>query len=124
MTAISLSTHVLDTAAGLPVEGVPVELARRDEQGDWLPLGGGLTDADGRIADLTAAGSLGTDPAPAATPLTAGHHRISFYLEAASSVERSWYPEVHIVVDLDSGSGHVHVPLLLAPYGYTTYRGS
>ncbi len=114
MTAISLSTHVLDTAAGLPVAGVPVTLARLDEAGAWIELARGHTDDDGRIADL-------------ATPdaaLPAGRYRVHFDLAGAAAIARSWYPEVTIVVDLAAGSGHVHVPLLLAPYGYTTYRGS
>lgn len=114
MTAISISTHVLDTAAGLPVAGVPVGLARLDDAGAWIDLATGVTDDDGRITDL-------------ATPdadLPGGRYRVHFDLAGAPTVERSWYPEVSIVVDLQPGSGHVHVPLLLAPYGYTTYRGS
>lgn len=114
MTAISISTHVLDTAAGLPVTAVPVTLARLDDAGGWLELATAATDADGRIKDL-------------ATPdaaLPGGRYRVHFDLAGAPTVERSWYPEVTIVVDLEPGAGHVHVPLLLAPYGYTTYRGS
>jgi 5-hydroxyisourate hydrolase len=114
MTAISISTHVLDTAAGLPVPGVPVALARLEASGSWSELADGVTDADGRISDL----------ATAAADLPGGRYRVHFTLEGVSSVERSWYPEVSIVVDLAGDSGHVHVPLLLAPYGYTTYRGS
>lgn len=121
MTAISISTHVLDTAAGRPVPGVPVTLARyvRAEKdpfaaGVWFDIAAGTTDADGRIADLSM-----TD-----TELAAGRYRVHFDLAGAPTVERTWYPEVAIVVDLEPGTGHVHVPLLLAPYGYTTYRGS
>lgn len=114
MTAISISTHVLDTAAGLPVQGVPVALARADDAGAWVDVASGTTDADGRITDL----------ATSAAELPAGRYRVHFDLAGAPTVERSWYPEVSIVVDLQPGTGHVHVPLLLAPYGYTTYRGS
>lgn len=114
MTAITLSTHVLDTAAGLPVKGVPVTLARLEPNGAWHDVASGVTDDDGRIRAL----------APAGEELPAGRYRVCFDLEGAWTVEHSWYPEVAIVVDLQPGSGHAHVPLLLAPYGYTTYRGS
>jgi 5-hydroxyisourate hydrolase len=113
MTAISLSTHVLDTARGVPVPGVPVALERLSA-GEWLPTDTGVTDADGRIADLVPAGQV----------VPAGRYRIRFDLEGAPEVRDGWYPEVSIVVDLAADSGHHHVPLLLAPFGYTTYRGS
>lgn len=114
MTAISISTHVLDTATGVPVQGVPVTLARLEPSGAWHELADAVTDDDGRIRELATAGDA----------LPGGRYRVRFDLEGAWSVEHSWYPEVAIVVDLEPGSGHAHVPLLLAPYGYTTYRGS
>ena len=114
MTAISISTHVLDTATGLPAEGVPVSLAWRDDAGAWAELATGTTDADGRISDLATADAA----------LIAGRYRVRFDLESTGIARASWYPEVSIVVDLAADAGHVHVPLLLAPYGYTTYRGS
>lgn len=113
MSPISISTHVLDTALGLPVEGVPVSLARLTETA-WIEVAVAATDAGGRVGQLV----------PASDPLPGGRYRMHFDLEGAGSVQRSWYPEVSIVVDLAADSGHVHVPLLLAPYGYTTYRGS
>jgi 5-hydroxyisourate hydrolase len=119
MSAISISTHILDTAAGLPVAGVPVALARLNADptatpNTWLLIAEGTTNADGRIADLATADAA----------LPAGRYRVRFDLEGAGSVAESWYPEVSIVVDLAADAGHVHIPLLLAPYGYTTYRGS
>ncbi|MEH3052946.1 MAG: hydroxyisourate hydrolase [Patulibacter minatonensis] len=116
MSPITVSTHVLDTAAGLPVAGVPVRLARRTDGDDWLELARATTDADGRIAALAPTGGA---------PLGPGHHRLLFELSGpGDATVRGWYPEVSIVVDLAADAGHVHVPLLLAPYGYTTYRGS
>ncbi len=108
----SISTHVLDTARGLPVAGIPVSLSVLDG-GTWAPLTAELTDADGR-ATLAKAGST----------LTAGRYRVLFTLEAGPAAVQGWYPEVSIVIDLRADSGHSHVPLLLSPYGYTTYRGS
>ncbi|PZF81098.1 hydroxyisourate hydrolase [Jiangella anatolica] len=100
----TLSTHVLDTAAGRPAAGIRVVLETRS--GDRL--GEGVTDADGRIA------ALGPDP------LDAGDYVLRFDTAGA------FYPEVVVVfavADADAGQ-HYHVPLLLSPYGYTTYRGS
>lgn len=108
----SISTHVLDTARGLPVPGVPVSLSVLDGA-TWAPLTVEITDADGR-ATLAKAGST----------LAAGRYRVLFTLEAGPAEAHGWYPEVAIVVDLPAGTGHSHIPLLLSPYGYTTYRGS
>jgi 5-hydroxyisourate hydrolase len=113
MTDISLSTHVLDTARGVPVPGVPVAL-HRWSAGEWLPTDEGVTDADGRIAALV----------PEGQTVPGGRYRVRFDLEHAEQAAEGWYPEVSIVVDLAVDSGHHHVPLLLAPFGYTTYRGS
>lgn len=112
-----ISTHVLDTATGRPVAGVPVSLARLQpgtggDEAAWTPVGSGTTDADGRIGALL----------PDSSALVTGRYRVRFDLEAAGTF--GWYPEVAIVVDLDAGGGHSHIPLLLAPYSYTTYRGS
>jgi hydroxyisourate hydrolase len=104
---ISLSTHVLDTAEGRPAVAVSVTLERRMD-GGWQHVGEGVTDADGRIAALGVA-------------LGSGIYRLVFATGEAGS---PFFPEVHVVVDLDDAEGHYHVPLLLSPYGYTTYRGS
>jgi 5-hydroxyisourate hydrolase len=113
MTPITISTHVLNTATGLPVAGVPVALDRKID-GPWVSVSAAHTDDDGRIAVL----------APHEEHLPAGRYRVVFDLEDTPGIDASWYPEITIVVDLAADSGHAHIPLLLAPFGYTTYRGS
>ena len=103
--APTLSTHVLDAALGRPAAGVPVRLERGGEV-----LAQGTTDADGRVRDL---GALG-----------AGPHRLVFDTGAyfAATGQQGFYPEV--AVAFTAGDGHHHVPLLLSPFHYSTYRGS
>ena len=110
-----MSTHVLDTARGRPAAGVEVELARR-EDGTWTVLARHTTDADGRVAALL----------PAGHALTPGDYRLRFAVDrwfAAEAIE-GFYPQVTIEVTVRDAAQHHHVPLLLAPYGYSTYRGS
>ena len=112
---ITISTHVLDTARGKPAAGVPAHLEARD--GDaWKRVGGGTTNDDGRVRDFV----------PAGTELAPGTYRLTFDTAAyaASRGERGFYPYVQIVFEILPGGGHHHVPLLLSPYGYSTYRGS
>lgn len=112
----TLSTHVLDTALGLPARGLRVVLERIDEHGEVTSLGAGTTDDDGRLRQVLAAGA----------ELTAGTYRLRFdtgpYFGAAS--RDTLYPEVAIVFRATDTVQHYHVPLLLSPFGYTTYRGS
>jgi 5-hydroxyisourate hydrolase len=110
-----ITTHVLDTTRGRPASGVPFSLEARGDNGEWRPLGRGATDADGR-ATLLAAQSL----------VPAGTYRVTFDTGAyfrAWNVE-GFYPEIAIVFEVRQASPQHHVPLLLAPYGYSTYRGS
>ncbi len=99
----TLSTHVLDTAVGRPAAAVPVRLESRSGE----PLDSGVTDADGRV------GSLGGE-------LSLGEYVLRF--DTAAYVA-GFYPEV-VVVFAIADERHHHVPLLLSPYGYSTYRGS
>jgi 5-hydroxyisourate hydrolase len=111
----AITTHVLDTARGRPAAGMRITLEIRTGT-SWTPLGAGVTDDDGRLADLV----------PAAAPLRAGTYRITFHAGewfAAEDTE-SFYPEVSVVCDLRDQSGHYHLPLLISPFGYSTYRGS
>ncbi len=106
-----LTTHVLDNARGEPAAGVPVRLERADG-GGWLAVAGGVTDTDGRLRDFVPDGDW-----------RAGRYRLVFetagYLGAGA-----FYPEVSVVFEVADPDRHLHLPLLLSPYGYTTYRGS
>ena len=96
-----ISTHVLDTELGRPGAGIGVALYLGDEE-----VGRGVTDEDGRISDLTQGQSLGP-----------GRYRLVFF------VHRPFFEQVEVTVTLDEDR-HYHVPLLLAPYQCTIYRGS
>ena len=111
---MSLTTHVLDTARGRPAAGVRVTVEAQDGDG-WRAVGGGVTDADGRVPGLV--------PEEA---LAAGVHRLSFATGDWFRAEglEGFYPEVTVVCRIADPAGHYHVPLLLSPYGYSTYRGS
>jgi hydroxyisourate hydrolase len=106
----TISTHVLDTSLGRPAEGVPVVLQRADG-GDTI--GSGVTDSDGRVKDL------------AGGPIAPGVYRLGFDTAAyfAAKSRDAFYPEVSVVFRVVDASHH-HVPLLLSPFGYSTYRGS
>jgi 5-hydroxyisourate hydrolase len=109
---MSISTHVLDTMRGTPAAGLDVTLDRREPDGDWKQMGEASTDSDGRIKNLSE------------DELEAGEYRLRF--DTRPYFERSglgaFYPEVSVVFTLESG--HVHVPLLLSAFGYTTYKGT
>jgi 5-hydroxyisourate hydrolase len=109
-----ITTHVLDTARGRPAAGMRVVLEAEDGHG-WAPVGGGVTDADGRVPGLVAEGGL-----------RAGVHRLTFATGAWFEAEgiEGFYPVVTVVCLIEDPQAHYHVPLLLSPYGYSTYRGS
>lgn len=110
-----ITTHILDLGTGRPAAGVAVELERWVAEG-WETLGRGVSDADGRIQYLLPAGTL----------LATASHRLRFavapYFEAAG--RETFYPEVAIAFSVCDPTQHYHVPLLLSPFGYSTYRGS
>lgn len=110
-----ITTHVLDTALGRPASGVPVALEIRSGD-DWRPVGRGATDSDGRLKTLLSPG----------LPLEPGVYRISFDTAAyfGRNGTAAVYPEVRVVFEVRAGETHFHLPLLLSPFGYTTYRGS
>ncbi|MGD0957974.1 MAG: hydroxyisourate hydrolase [Candidatus Acidiferrales bacterium] len=111
-----ISTHVLDTARGVPARGVVVHLERQDAPGNWRLLASGRTDDDGRCSQLL----------PENAALTAGLYRLGFDTAgyyAAQGVE-GLYPIVQITFAVRDGETRFHIPLLLSPHGYTTYRGS
>lgn len=109
-----ITTHVLDTAAGRPGRNIAVEL-ERDDKGVWHLVGGGVTDDDGRLRTLTPPG-----PIPPAT------YRIRFQTGAyfAAHGTTGFFPVVEIQFTVADGDAHYHVPLLLSPYAFSTYRGS
>ncbi|MFF7976126.1 hydroxyisourate hydrolase [Streptomyces sp. NPDC007905] len=132
-TTASVSTHILDTSAGRPAEGVVVRLSARSGQGapygqggDWQALGGSATDADGRCKDLPD------------LPEGTTHVRLDFAVEPYFEKKQAdaqqdapanrdsgvvFFPEVAITFAVNPGE-HYHVPLLLNPFGYSVYRGS
>ncbi len=118
MSPSPVTTHVLDTSRGRPAAGVRVTLAVRRPSGDWADVGRGTTDADGRIRDLV----------PEGRALEAGTYQIIFDTRSyfAAAGVPAFYPVVPIVFEIgEAGKGeHYHVPLLLSPYGYSTYRGT
>jgi len=110
-----LSTHVLDTAGGRPAAGVGVVL-EIGGAGSWRELARAATDRDGRCAELL----------PSGTPLEPATYRLTFATGAyfAGQGTTSFYPQVAVVFEVRDPSEHHHVPLLLSPFGYSTYRGS
>jgi 5-hydroxyisourate hydrolase len=109
-----ITTHVLDTSIGQPAAGVPVTLAI-EKAGRWKELSSGATDTDGRLRHLLAPGSL-----------VNGTYRLSFETRAyfKSRKLEGFYPEISIVFQVRNAKEHYHIPLLLSPFGYSTYRGS
>ncbi len=110
-----ITTHVLDTSRGRPASGVPVLLEIREDDG-WKEIGRSHTDEDGRARQLLPAGSA----------LTPGIYRLTFGIETYFREQEieGFYPEASIVFHVRDAHQHHHVPLLLSPYGYSTYRGS
>jgi 5-hydroxyisourate hydrolase len=115
VSALTISTHVLDTAAGRPAAGVRVRLLRVDGSLATI-VADAVTDADGRVAALVPHGFDGG----------AGVYRITFDVGGyfAARVQDSFYTTVAIEVRVADAAAHHHVPLLVSPFGYTTYRGS
>jgi 5-hydroxyisourate hydrolase len=112
---VTISTHVLDASVGAPARGVRVQLEHRGRDGAWLAAARGSTDGDGRLRFAVQANPADAD---------AGEWRLTFgtgeYFGARGT--ESFYPEV--TVAFTASAGHYHVPLLLSPFAYSTYRGS
>ncbi|WEO78925.1 hydroxyisourate hydrolase [Cryobacterium sp. SO2] len=108
-----ITTHVLDSVSGRPAASVGVVLEQH-VHGGWREIATARTDADGRVSDL----------GPEA--VSAGRYRITFDTGTyfAARDQATFYPHVTIVFELDDESAHYHVPLLLSPFAYSTYRGS
>ncbi len=110
-----ITTHVLDTSAGRPAVGVGVKLFLANSSGEAELVGQGKTNSDGRVGDLLPEGSN-----------IDGTYRLEFDTATyfAAQNQRSFYPRVEVTFEVNEPDSHYHVPLLLSPFGYTTYRGS
>jgi 5-hydroxyisourate hydrolase len=110
-----ITTHILDVSKGRPAAGVQVLLEFR-EGDDWQSISRGTTDLDGRLKTLY----------PDSRPLAPGVYRLTF--DTDGYFERlgidAFYPEVVVVFETAPGEKHYHVPLLLSPFGFSTYRGA
>jgi 5-hydroxyisourate hydrolase len=105
---VTISTHVLNATTGQPAAGLELTLGQQDGDG-WRELSRRATDQDGRVRDLAG------DVAP-------GTYRIVF--QTGTYLTETFYPEVVVVFRITDPAAHHHVPLLLSPYAYSTYRGS
>jgi 5-hydroxyisourate hydrolase len=111
-----ISTHVLDFSQGKPATDVPVRLERQEASGTWQLLGSARTDQDGRCSQLL----------PETEDLSPGVYRLQFDTTSyyARQKNDTLYPVVEIMFRVRQGESHFHLPLLLSPHGYTTYRGT
>jgi len=111
-----ISTHILDLVQGKPADDVPVRLERQKHSGEWVRLNSARTDRDGRCSQLLSEGD----------DLGLTIYRLNF--DSGSYFERqklgTLYPVVEITFTAREGESHFHIPLLLSPNGYTTYRGT
>ena len=112
MSKSPITSHVLDTNSGFPAKGIPVTLYQQTDEG-WSQLASAKTDDDGRVTDWLSAD----------TELAFGTYKVSFELENYYQGESSFYPFADVVFTV-SDKRHHHIPLLLSPFGYSTYRGS
>ncbi|HCX00029.1 MULTISPECIES: hydroxyisourate hydrolase [Pantoea] len=110
-----VSVHVLNLQTGIPTAGVSVELDQ-NLNGKWITLATGVTDASGRISALYPAGKQAEQ----------GTYKVVFKTGDyyASVKQKTFFPEIPVIFTLDNTSQHYHIPLLLSPYGYSTYRGN
>jgi 5-hydroxyisourate hydrolase len=112
-----ITTHILDTASGHPAHGVRVRLEFKKDADTWVEIAKGVTDDDGRI----------TDWLPGDEPAQTGIYRVNFEVGAyfdSSEHSAGFYTTIPVGFRLSDPKAHYHIPLLLSPYGYTTYRGS
>ena len=112
--AAEISTHVLDLAKGVGGADVPVTLSRKDATGGWVLAGEARTDANGRVR------SFGIDK-----QFVPGIYRLQFDMTAyPDATARPFFPEITVTFSVADAAGHYHVPIVVSPYGYSTYRGN
>ncbi len=111
-----VSTHVLDTSMGRPAAGVPVVLERIAVDGSASTVGQSITDTEGRVRGLL----------PEGLKLSAGTYRLTFDTAVYFASRRMdcFYPSIAVLFTVTDAAQHYHVPLLLSPFGYSTYRGT
>jgi 5-hydroxyisourate hydrolase len=108
-TRSPVTTHILDVSLGKPAVGIPVSLERMNGEA-WVSVASSSTDADGRVEGWI----------PVGTELPKAVYRLNFKIGKVSS----FYPEISICFNLENPAQHYHIPLLLSPFGYSTYRGT
>ena len=110
-----ITTHVLDTAKGLPAEGILISLQRPIGDNQWEDITSGTTNSDGRVPNFLAADQV----------ISPGIYRMLFDTKGyfKQNDTQGFYPEVPVIFEIKD-TAHYHIPLLLSPFGYSTYRGS
>ncbi len=112
--AAEISTHVLDLSGGVGGQSVPVTLSKRDADGRWVQVGAATTDANGRVRRFDTSGSFDT-----------GVYRLQFDMSAYPDASaKPFFPEITLTFSVADAAGHYHVPVVVSPYGYSTYRGN
>lgn len=112
--AADISTHVLDLARGVGGKAIPVVLSKRSAGGEWQKVGTAATDADGRVRSFGDAGAFDT-----------GIYRLQFDMSGYPDASASpFFPEITLTFRVTDKAGHYHVPVVVSPYGYSTYRGN
>jgi len=112
--AADISTHVLDLARGVGGKAVPVTLSKRADDGRWQQVGTATTDADGRVRSFGDAKSFNT-----------GIYKLQFDMSRYPDASASpFFPEITLTFRVIDTAGHYHVPVVVSPYGYSTYRGN
>eukprot|EP01115_Flamella_aegyptia_P002548 TRINITY_DN136637_c0_g1_i1.p1 TRINITY_DN136637_c0_g1~~TRINITY_DN136637_c0_g1_i1.p1 ORF type:complete len:124 (-),score=14.81 TRINITY_DN136637_c0_g1_i1:39-410(-) len=109
----SISSHILDTTRGCPASNMKLELEVLDGEGNWVSVYTGITNDDGRVSDLP-------------KDLVAGNYCMTFFTTEyfeQNNIQDYFYPYVKIFFKTKPNQ-HFHIPLLISPFGYTTYRGS
>ncbi|KAJ7808234.1 hypothetical protein B0H14DRAFT_2525333 [Mycena olivaceomarginata] len=125
MSKSPITCHVLDSSTGKPAEGVQIRLqhftpaATADSVDTFNPLASGVTDTDGRCLDL-----LPARDSSEAQQLVPGTYKIVFKTKEYFAGRRCFYPWVEITFEIEDPTQHYHIPLLISPYSFTTYRGS
>ncbi|KQU61965.1 5-hydroxyisourate hydrolase [Sphingomonas sp. Leaf339] len=112
--AADISTHVLDLARGVGGKAVPVVLSRRGSDGKWQQVGTATTDADGRVRRFGDGKAFDT-----------GIYKLEFDMSGYPDVSATpFFPEITLTFRVTDKAGHYHVPVVVSPYGYSTYRGN